>query len=103
MRRLLYLVTAITLIAALGVILIGCSCSRPSNVDIKQAIIAYEGSLGIYLTQADIEIEKVKMRTIPAQMGTVTYFSVKVSIRGFEAGFLLHKNYYGVWEAMPLQ
>jgi hypothetical protein len=67
MRRLLYLVTAITLIVALGVVLIGCSCSRPSNADIKQAIIAYERDLGIYLTQEDIEIKQVGMRTIPAQ------------------------------------
>jgi len=103
MRRLLYVVTAITLIVAFGVVLIGCS--GPSNADIKKAVIAYEREAGLYLTQEDIVIEKVGMvRIIPGALATIEFYPVKVRIRGAESNFLLHKNNYtGEWVAQQWQ
>ena len=92
MRRLLYLVTAITLIGVFGVISIGCMCSSPpSNAAIKKAIIAYEGSSGNYLTEADIEVLKVGSARMVPQLPPITVYPVTLSIKGQERHYLLQK------------
>ena len=92
MRRLLYLVTAITLIAAFGVISIGCICSAPPNADIKKAVLAQERPSDPYLTEEDIEILHIGMvRVIPGGISPLTVYPVKLSIRGQERRFLLQK------------
>ena len=98
------MVTAITLIVAFGIISIGCmSMGKPSNDDIKKAIIAYEISRGVNLNQENIEIKEVGgYKMIPGMAGTISYYPVKVSIIGSETWFRLQKNKSGAWIALPL-
>ena len=102
MKGLLYLLTAIILVAAFGVISIGCSCA-PSNDVIKQAVIAAcERDWGIHLTQEDIKIEEVgQRRIIPGGLVTIDYYPVKVSNRGHEYWFRLLKE-SGEWVALEV-
>ena len=100
MRWLLFLVTAITLVAAFGVVSIGCMCSAPpSNSDIKKAVIDYELGSGIYVTEEQIEILKVGSAHMIPQLPPITVYPVTVSIMGQERHFQLHKLGSG-WSAV---
>lgn len=92
MKRLLFLVTAITLVAAFGVVSTGCMCSAPpSNADVKKAVIAYERGSGTYLTEADIEIIRVGSAHMIPQLPPITVYPVAARIMGKEHHYQLSK------------
>lgn len=93
----------ITLIFAFGAVSIGCVFGRPSNADIKQAIIAYKGDA--YLTSDDIEIIKIfTVRILQGRGGTtVKFYPVRVRIKGQEIPFILSQDANGVWIARETQ
>ena len=102
MRRLLYLVTVITLILLFGIALIGCN-TGPSNTAIKSAVINYEQTYGQYWSQEDIEVLQVgKASQFNAFGFQLTGYPVSVKHGGSQKEYILYKNARGGWEATQL-